>query len=335
MGLVLGKFMPLHNGHLALIHFAAQRCDRLIVLLGVTAGEPIPGPRRLQWLREALADQPSIEVRYVDDEFPQSATASRLVSKAWADYLRVTAPELTHIFTSEPYGDYVAEYLGIAHVCFDQPRAAVPVSASLIRANPVKYWDYIPAVVRPWLVPKVCLMGPESTGKSTLAAQLAAYFGTSYIEEQARYMMSNTAECTPELLLQIGEAQARGVQQQARRANRVLFCDSDLETTRVYGRYLFGQELEFPAWVQEWQRYDFYLFPETDVPYVQDGSRLGEHTRTAALRNQFFAAMQATGVPYVVITGTDWDDRFRQAVAAVTARYPDLTPGPSPKERGA
>lgn len=323
VGLVLGKFMPLHNGHLALIDFAAQRCDRLLVLLGVTAGEPIPGAVRLQWLREALADRPNIEVRYVDDEFPQSAKASRVVSKAWADYLRLTAPELTHIFTSEPYGDYVAEYAGLTHVCFDQPRAAVPISASLIRENPIKYWDYIPPAVRPWLVPKVCLMGPESTGKSMLAERLAAHFHTTFIEERARYMMTNTSECTPELLLAIGEEQARGVQRQARLANRILFCDSDLETTRVYGRYLFGQELEFPSWVQEAQRYDFYLFPETDVPYVQDGSRLGEYSR-AALRELLFEALQATGVPYAVITGTDWDARFWQAVAAVRVRYPDL-----------
>lgn len=320
---MLGKFMPLHNGHLALINFAAGQCDKLIVLVGVTAGEPIPGPLRYEWVRAALADQPNIEVRYTDDEFPQAAGPSRLVSKAWADYFLATAPEITHIFTSELYGDYVAEYMGIAHVCFNEARDIVPISATKIRENPVRYWDYIPAVVRPYLVPKVSLMGPESTGKSTLARQLAEHFNTTYIHEMARYMMVNSSECTLELLAEIGEQQALGVQRQARLANRILFCDSDLETTKVYAQYMFGQVPDFPAWVQELHRYDFYLFPEADVPYVQDGSRLGAHTRPE-LRDRFLAALQATGIPYVVITGTDWGDRLQQAIAAVKARYPDL-----------
>ena len=49
-GLVLGKFLPLHKGHIELVNFARQRCDELTVLICSTTSEPIPGLIRLGWI---------------------------------------------------------------------------------------------------------------------------------------------------------------------------------------------------------------------------------------------------------------------------------------------
>ncbi|ARK12958.1 adenylyltransferase/cytidyltransferase family protein [Fibrella sp. ES10-3-2-2] len=54
-GLVFGKFMPVHAGHLALIDFARQQCDQLIVSMSYTATDPIPASVRFGWLTELLA----------------------------------------------------------------------------------------------------------------------------------------------------------------------------------------------------------------------------------------------------------------------------------------
>ena len=63
IGLVFGKFLPVHNGHIALIRNAQSQCDRLYVLLCVGPDEPIPGKKRLEWLLDLFKDDLDIEVR--------------------------------------------------------------------------------------------------------------------------------------------------------------------------------------------------------------------------------------------------------------------------------
>ena len=83
-GLVFGKFMPVHNGHLALIRYAAARCDRLLVLLCSQPWEAIDGSLRLQWVAQALADElgdtNGIEVHHCTDELPYSGLPSPEIS---------------------------------------------------------------------------------------------------------------------------------------------------------------------------------------------------------------------------------------------------------------
>ena len=255
----------------------------------------------------------------MNEEMPQSATASRLVSRAWADYLAGRFPELSILFTFEAYGAYVAEYMGIVHLDFDPPRQQVPISATLIRNNPLAYWGFIPPAVRPYFVKKICLYGPDSTGKSMLSEQLAAHFDTAFVPEMARFVITTSLECSFDGLTAIAEAQARAVQEKLATANKLLFCDSDLFTTQVYADHLFGCRPDFAPWVEAANRYDLHLFLEADVPYMQDGTRLGAATRPA-LRDAFLAALQASGFPYAVISGS-WQQRFRAAVALVEQTF--------------
>ncbi|MES2731500.1 MAG: AAA family ATPase [Bacteroidota bacterium] len=314
-GLVLGKFMPIHKGHLELIRFGQAHCDRLIVLVCATSREPIPGPRRLGWVQEVLAGQAGIEVHYTDVELPEANYSSRTVSQAWAAYLSEHFPEMSVIFTSEKYGDYVAEYMNISHQLFDQPRLRMPVSATDIRNQPFRYWDFIPEPVRPYFVKKICLYGPESTGKSTLAAQMAAYFGTTFVPEAARDILTTSLECTLEDIMTIARTQAAWIQTHLLSAHKLLFCDTDLLTTRVYSQYMFNRVPDFEPWIIAANQYDLYLFLDTDVPYVQDGTRLGETTRPG-LRDAFLMELQNSQASYTIITG-NWEQRFEEAVRVV------------------
>jgi HTH-type transcriptional regulator, transcriptional repressor of NAD biosynthesis genes len=85
-------------------------------------------------------------------------------------------------------------------------RELVSISGTKIRENPYQHWDYLPEVVRPCFVKKVCIFGPESTGKSTLTKKLAEHFHTSYVHEYAR----------PFLDLKNGECKAEDIEKIAR-----------------------------------------------------------------------------------------------------------------------
>ena len=61
-GLTLGKYMPFHKGHMALIDYAKSNCDKLIVLVAALPGEPIPYKYRLKWVLSTYLDDPAVEV---------------------------------------------------------------------------------------------------------------------------------------------------------------------------------------------------------------------------------------------------------------------------------
>lgn len=317
-GLVLGKFMPLHNGHLALIRFAAARCRRLIVLVCTQRWEPIDPHLRFRWVEESLDGTPGIEVHHCTAELPYSDMPSAEISTIWGRYLADHYPHVEAVFTSESYGQELADEMGIEHVPFDIGRCGVPVSASAIRDDPMGNWQHIPPAVRPLFVKRVCLYGPESVGKSTLAEQLARRFDTVVASEQARGLIPDFRDCRYEDLIAVAEAQAREIKRCLPRANRVLFCDTDLLTTQVYSRFLFHRELHVEPWVEECNRYDLHLFCENDIPYIQDGTRLGAGAQPA-LREAFLSALNDSGQRHEVVTG-QWHERIDRAEEIVKQR---------------
>ena len=171
-GLVLGKFMPPHKGHLALIDFGLKYCDQLIILLCSHSAEPISGKQRLIWLKEIFSDNHKIVIHsfhYDPAQLSDSSVSSEADSKRWGDEIKKLFPDLSIVFSSEPYGNYLAEHLGIDHMNYDEARTNWPVSSSQVRRFPLQFWNYLPDPVKPWFVKKIVLLGSESTGKSTLS----------------------------------------------------------------------------------------------------------------------------------------------------------------------
>jgi len=201
-GLVLGKFYPLHLGHLGLIDFASKRCDKLYVLLCVNEKEDISGTARLWWLSKLAEKYTNVELKFTDVDLPSTSVSDCDISKLWAEYLK-TILDFDIIFTSEKYGDYVAEILGIEHIPYNVNRDMLPISGTLIRENPFKYWDHLPEYVKPYFVKKIAIVGTESTGKSTLAQNLAKHFDTNFVPEWGRIVVNKTDECTYRNLLDI------------------------------------------------------------------------------------------------------------------------------------
>lgn len=320
-GLVIGKFLPLHKGHEALIRFAAEQCDELIVLLGTKKNEPVPGHIRLKWLWETFRYESSIRIEYTDDELPDSPVSSRDVSKVWAEYLAEKFPAVRLIISSEQYGEYLAEYMGIEHKFFDIERVKVPVSGTAIRESPHRHWEFMAESARPDYVKKICIYGAESTGKSMLTGKLAGYYNTEFVPEVARDIIDAAGSgVTYDIIKQIGPSHAEMILKKARSANRFLFVDTDVEITRLFSDYYFQKVPEFPPWVDAANRFDLYIFPDTDVPYVEDPQRDSEHMREI-FKERLLSILDKKNSDYVIING-DWDERFRKSIEAIEKRWP-------------
>jgi HTH-type transcriptional regulator, transcriptional repressor of NAD biosynthesis genes len=321
-GFVLGKFMPLHQGHLALIRFALTHCDFLTIIVCFTRHEPIEGIIRKQWLYQELEGVKNISFQsfpYNEEDLPNTSVSSREVSLQWARALKPVVPTASLVFTSEPYGEYLAEYMGIRHISFDPSRNQFPVSASAIRKDPVENWDYIANAAQPSYIKKIFLLGSESTGKSTLTEKLAAHFSTRFVPEMAREILEKTTDCTPAHLTEIATLHARTIAQLTGQANRLLFIDTDITITESYSRYLFQSDLIVDDWIREVNKGDLYFFLETDCPFVQDGTRLDETERNN-LSLYHKEQLREKNIEYISIGGS-WEQRLNTMIEIINRQF--------------
>jgi len=317
-GLVLGKFYPFHKGHIGLIQFAKKQCDQLIVLICASDKETITGSVRLKWLEENFIDDPEIKptlLNYSEKDLPNTSVSSEKTSATWAAKISSSFTGIDIVFSSEPYGAYLANFLKCRHISYDPLRTIYQISSSAIRKDIFKYWDFIAPPAQPYFVKKICICGTESTGKSILAEKLAKAYHTAFVPEMAREILLTTDDCTPQHLIQIAALQAATIQQKIQLADKFLFVDTDINTTRSYSRFLFGKELLVPQWVNEANHFDLYLFLENDAPYTQDGTRL-DRQRRDQLNLYHREELANRKIKIELITG-NWEERFEKAVLII------------------
>ena len=320
IGLVFGRFCPMHKGHVELIKFAQSQCDYLYVLLCVGNDDPIPGNKRLGWLLDTFKDDLNIEVRITDIQLPLVPYSSKLISKMWGDWLKKEYPDVNYLFSSERYGDFTAEFMGIKHIMFDNDRVEFFVSGTKIRNHPFVYWDYIPDIVKPHFVKKICICGTESTGKSTMTEKLAKRYHTNFVQEWGRVICPNTDECTFDMIMEIGKSHAKDIQEKIRTSNKILFSDTDLNTTKMYSYFLFNKMPIFEQWIEEVNKFDLHIFLENDAPYIDDGTRLNEERRNE-LRDYHYDFLISQGCNVQVVSGSDWEIRYEKAVRIIDELY--------------
>lgn len=315
-GFLLGKFMPPHAGHQLLVETAAALVDMLTVLVCWLPDDPIPGPERLAWMRELF---PSCRVLGHGAVVPQEPSDHPDFWPIWRGIVRQAHPEpIDLVFASEDYGARLAAEVGARFRPVDPPRGGEPVSASAVRTDPWACWDHLPPPVRGHYARTICLHGPESVGKSTLARQLAAHFCTLYAPEYGRTWCDQFGiELSDADLVAIARTQEAMATSLRRRCNRRLILDTDPLMTAVWSDMLLGRR---DPWFDRWRGHaDLYLLLEADLPWVDDGARVfggpAERGRFAAACR---AELDARGVRWAAVSGQG-EARVAAALAAIAA----------------
>jgi HTH-type transcriptional regulator, transcriptional repressor of NAD biosynthesis genes len=315
-GLIVGKFYPPHRGHKYLINTARAQVDELSVIICRKPGEIPDGALRAAWLREI---HPDVNVLLIDD------TLDANDSQVWAEnsirWLGFT-PDV--VFTSEDYGDRFAACLSCRHVQVDKSRMTVPISATRVRTDPLACWDYLEPPVRAHYAKRVCLVGAESTGKTTLAQGLAAHYETVWVpefgrEESERKLAQDGCYIwKSDDFAHIAQTQCDMENAAARQANRVLICDTDAFATSIWHRRYMGERSpEVEEIATRHRSPDLYLLPDVDTPFVQDGTRDGEAIREW-MHQTFVEELAAQGRPYQLLTGS-YEDRMQAAARQIDA----------------
>lgn len=125
---------------------------------------------------------------------------------------------------------------------------------------------------------KVAFVGPECTGKTTLCTELASYYHTSWVEEYMRTYLQrkwNTSRetCVYDDLLPIALGQMQCENEQARKANRLLFCDTNLFELIVYSEIYYGKCPESILKAYETHKYNLVFLTNVDIPWEKDDLR--------------------------------------------------------------
>lgn len=127
---------------------------------------------------------------------------------------------------------------------------------------------------------KVIITGPESTGKSTLSAQLAEAFGALWVPEYARDYIEQLNRTYHESdLLEIAKGQVKREDEYARQAKQLYFCDTSLEVIKIWSEFKFKRC--HPWIIEQYQKHkaDLYLLCAPDLPWVDDPQRENPNDR--------------------------------------------------------
>jgi NadR type nicotinamide-nucleotide adenylyltransferase len=166
------------------------------------------------------------------------------------------------------------------------------------------------------------VIGPESTGKSTLSEAIAASLDTRWVPEYAReYCSSLNRQYTEDDLLEMAKGQLKSEDDIATEAKHHLICDTDLYVLKVWSEHKYGR---CHPWILEQialRKYDLYLLADIDIEWQDDPLR--EHGEPG-MRSYFFNVyknlVMESGVPWVVISGSP-EERLEKALTVIKKTF--------------
>jgi HTH-type transcriptional repressor of NAD biosynthesis genes len=340
--LITMKAYPFHKGHEFLISEALRQSERVTVLLVWNADQEPDGETRAGWIRKTFPTVNVIPVVDIHtDEIDAKATGTadeervhEASSRMWAVYALdiLKGDEVDAVFSSEVYGDRWAKALGVRHIAVDRFRTYLPISGTAIRNDPYLHWSYINEHARQHYLKRVLIVGPESTGKTTMCRNLSLRYGTVYSPEYGRIYDEQTRKPKEEfdparwrvIYSNIVNEQPKLNRRAEADARHLCFYDTDLLTTAM--------------WYKEWQPeygedglYRSILHaaknePPFDLvmimplaPWADDGYR----GQTPEVRQRFYEKLMEDhkDTPWKVLEGGSWADKEAEAVRLVNSLF--------------
>ncbi len=188
------------------------------------------------------------------------------------------------------------------------------------------------------MLKKVVVIGPESTGKTTLCKQLATHFHAQWCPEFAReYLLEHGMDYSYDDLLTIAKGQialeekhiadflpetpspqypASSIQHPAS-SNALLFIDTDMYVMKIWCEFVFGKCHQFILDQIATRKYDLYLLCDIDLPWIKDELReYPDIERRKQLYTIYNQTMKDQSTPWIDISG-NYDERFQKAIAGV------------------
>jgi NadR type nicotinamide-nucleotide adenylyltransferase len=169
---------------------------------------------------------------------------------------------------------------------------------------------------------KVAIVGPEASGKTALANQLAEHFNTSFAPEFAReYLLKNGLNYKKNDLIEIAKGQIKAEEDASQKSNKIVFFDTNLLVIKIWSEYKY---LSCDKQILNWHKnrdYDLHLLLRPDLVYEEDPLR---ENPGLDQREELFEIYKyqliKEGEPFAVIEGRG-KDRFKNALNTLQSKF--------------
>ena len=171
----------------------------------------------------------------------------------------------------------------------------------MIQVNPIK---------------KIAVVGPESTGKSTICIQLAEHYNTVWVPEYAReYCSLLTDPCTWQDEINMFRGQLELEEKLLQQANNILICDTTFITVKIWSDYMFGRSPQEVIDELPKHPYELYLLMNIDLPWQEDPLRDFPDMRQHFM-DVWHKELRALDAEYHLISGSD-SERLNNAIQII------------------
>lgn len=170
---------------------------------------------------------------------------------------------------------------------------------------------------------KVAIVGPESTGKSELAKQLADHYKTEWVQEMARpYLEKQSRPYQMQDVEKIARLQLEEEDRQVKSAGSILICDTTLLVIKIWMQNSFN---DCPGWIidsVQSRPYDIFLLTDIDLTWEPDPLR--EHpNQRQFFKDWYIEELNQLGANWRLISGIGFA-RFQNAIQAIEINFPTL-----------
>ena len=275
-GIIFGKFYPLHIGHVDFIQRASGYVDTLYVvvctdderdmrLFNESKMKKMPTAKdRIKFVTQTFKYQENIKIIHLaEDGIPAYPNGWA----GWADRVKEVLArnkiKIDVIFTNEPQDveNYKSNFIDKGYavdvfsdnleiITLDISRNHFNISATEIRKDPYKNWQFIPKYVRGFFILKVGIIGSEHSGKTNLTHKLANYYNTTYVKEYRKeyireILQNNEDNLQHEDYSQIAYGQNQKILEAVKNADRLIIVDTEFTSLQSY--YLKNNESMHPV----------------------------------------------------------------------------------------
>lgn len=327
-GLTLGKYAPLHRGHQYVIETALAEMDRVsVIIYDAPDTTSIPLSVRTRWIQSIY---PQVDVILAWDG-PTEVGNTAEIRHMHEDYIlnQLKIKDITHFYSSEFYGEHMSRALGAVNRIVDSERSNFSISATEIRQSPSTFKQYIEPVVYRDLITSIVFLGAPSTGKTTIAEELAKIYSTVWMPEYGReYWEKHQIErrLTPQQLVDIAEGHLERESKLLFTADHYLFVDTNALTTYMFAQSYHGSVLPRLSHLAlaAASSYDLVFLCSTDIPYDDTWDRSGDVSRHI-FQKQIIDDLKVRRIPFFTLRGTPSKRiKYVQEILSIFNKYDSI-----------
>lgn len=344
LGVVFGTFAPMHRGHVNLIQQAKTENDGVVVIVSGYEGDRghqigLDLQKRFRYAREVFGNDELVKVVKLDEK------GIARYPDGWADWVNRVEDELTksslddtqfHFYVGEPEYKEELNERRPEYIVTLLDRQVLPISATLIRENPYKYWNYIAHPFRRHFTKKVLLAGTASTGKTSRVKDLGRLYNAPYSleyarEYQERYNITDE-ELTANDYMYLLKGQFKQTSDiiDGKENNGLVIADTNSTVTMAYLIYYLKDSISDEEYqlleslylnTVKREKWDVILFTVPFGEYVDDGFR-DMSMSTDEIRDEFMELMydlfrKADFNCPIVFLGKSYAETYKTAVQEV------------------